>query len=124
MTDDPAIRARGQDVELVLFDASATVVKGVVALAETSAGEAGAPFGEFGPLCWIAYDADPKQIEFVQYRDPATRRRTHRRVIKGERIGAQWNTCKLHLASRGGRPRDARGLGRERLRSPPTSKRR
>ena len=52
-----------------------------------------------GRSCWIAYDADPKQIEFVQYRDPATRRRTHRRVIKAERIGALWSTCKLHLAS-------------------------
>ena len=96
--DDPAIRQRGQDVELVLFDASATVAKGVIALAETSAGEAGQPFGDFGPLAWIAYDGDPSQIEFVQYRDPATRRRTHRRVVKGERVGAQWNTVKLNLA--------------------------
>ena len=98
MTDDPAIRARGQDVEAIMFDASAVVVKGVVATAETSAGEAGQPFGEFGPLAWIAYDGDPKQIEFVQYRDAATRRRTHRRVIKAERIGSQWNTVKLNLA--------------------------
>ena len=98
MTDDPAIRQRGRDIEIILFDASAVVVKGVVALAETSAGEAGAPFGEFGPLAWIAFDGDPSQIEFVQYRDPATRRRTHRRVVKAERIGSQWNAVKLHLA--------------------------
>ena len=70
----------------------------MVANAETSAGEAGQPFGQFGPLMWVAYDGDVSQIEFVQYIDPATRRRTHRRIIKAERIGSQWNTAKLNLA--------------------------
>ena len=50
------------------------------------------------PLAWIAYDADPRQIEFVQYAEPATGRALHRRVIKAERIGSQWNTVKLNLA--------------------------
>ena len=98
MTDDPALRQRGRDIEIILFDASAVVVKGVVATAETSAGEAGQAFADAGPLAWIAYDGDPKQIQFVQYVDPATRRRIHRRVTKRERIGAQWNTVKLNMA--------------------------
>ena len=103
MPDDPTIayagpESRSIEVEVILFGGSAPRVRGVIANAETSAGEAGQPFADAGPLGWIAYDGDPKQIEFVQYVDPATRRRIHRRVIKGERIGSQWNTVKLNMA--------------------------
>ena len=63
-----------------------------------AAGEAGQAFADKGPLAWISYDGDPAQIQFVQYVDPATRRRIHRRVIKRERIGSQWNTVKLNMA--------------------------
>ena len=83
---------------MIRHGGGASRVRGVVANAETSAGEAGATYADAGPLGWIAYDGDPKQIEFVQYTDPATGRLTHRRVIKAERIGSQWNTVKLNMA--------------------------
>ena len=91
--------SRSIDVLAILFDGTADDVRGVIGNAETSAGEAGAPFGEFGALCWIAFDGDPKRIEFVQYVDPATGDHLHRRAIKAERIGVAFNTVKIHMAS-------------------------
>ena len=66
---------------------------------ETSAAEAGMPWSDAGPLAWISYSDDPGKIEFIQYADPAIDRTLHRRVIKAERIGTQWNTVKLNLAA-------------------------
>ena len=87
-------------MQVTTFDGTAHAVRGVIADAETSAGEAGQAFGDKGPLAWIAYDGDPAQIEFAEYVD-ATGARVHRRKIKGERVGALWNTCKLNLSSEG-----------------------
>ena len=103
MNDDPSIAYSGPEsrsipVLAILFSGDAVDVRGVVANLETSAGEAGLAWSDAGPLAWIAYDADPRQIEFVQYAEPATGRALHRRVIKAERIGSQWNTVKLNLA--------------------------
>ena len=98
MADDPAIRQRGQLVQVTSYAGTAHVVRGVITDAETSAGEASAPYGDKGPLAWIAYDGDPTQLEFTEYVD-ATGARVHRRIIKGERVGSLWNTCKLNLSS-------------------------
>ena len=49
-------------------------------------------------LAWIDYDGDPNQIEFIEYAD-VTGTRLHRRVIRGERLGSLWTTCKLYLVA-------------------------
>ena len=84
---------------MILFNGDAASVRGVIANAETSAGEAGQPFGDFGPIAWLAYDGDPAEIEFCQYVEPGTGRSLHRRATKRERVSAIWNTVKLHLAA-------------------------
>ena len=96
--DNPALRLRGQDIRLVLYDGTAATARGVVGLADTSAGEAGQPFGDFGPLAWIDYSGDPAAIEFVSYIDKATGDRLHRHVTKRERIGTIFPTVKLHMS--------------------------
>ena len=102
MPDDPSITYRGpestsQEILAIMFSGAAVTVRGVVVLFETSAGEAGAPFADAGAVAWIAYDGDPAQIEFVQYVEPATGQRVHRRVTKAERVSSQWNTVKLNM---------------------------
>ena len=94
---NPALRLRGQDIAIVLFDGTADSARGVVGLAETTAGEAAQAFGDKGPLAWIDYDGDESQIEFVRYTDPATGQRLHRRVIKRERVGTIFATVKLNM---------------------------
>ena len=69
MPDDPAIslsrpRVTSQEILVVMFDGAATTERGVVVLFETSAGEAAAPFANSGPVAWIAFDGDEKQVEF------------------------------------------------------------
>ena len=96
---NPALRQRGQDIEIVFYDGSAVFVKGVVRNAETSAGESTQPFGDFGPIAWIDFDGDPTQIEFVEYVEPGTGARWHRRVTKRERVGTLFPVVKLHLTS-------------------------
>ena len=96
---NPALRLRGQDIAIVMFDGSADSVRGVVRNSETSAGEAGQPFGDFGPQAWIDYAGNPDQIEFARYDDPGTGQRLHRRVTKRERVGTIFPTVKLHMSS-------------------------
>ena len=103
MTVDPVLAyagpgSRGLDVTVILFGGAAIVVRGVIANAETSVGEAAQAFGNFGPIAWVAFDGDPAKIEFCQYVEPATKRLLHRRVVKRERVSAVWNTTKLNLA--------------------------
>ena len=103
MPDDPVLsdrspESRSQDIEVILYGGAAVTVRGTVANADTSPGEAGAQWADAGPLAWIAYDGDPTQIEFIQYTDPGDGRTMQRRVIKGERIGSRWNTVKINLA--------------------------
>ena len=81
----------------MFFDGAATTVKGVIGLAETSASEAGQPFGDFGPVAWLDYRGDGQQIEFLEYTDEATGDRVLRRVIKGQRIGTIFPILKLHM---------------------------
>ena len=95
---NPALRLRGQDIRLVLYGGTATTVRGVVGLAETSAGEATQPFGDFGPRGWIDFDGDPSTIEFAEYTDEATGDRVHRRVTKRERIGTIYPTVKMSMS--------------------------
>ena len=97
--DNPALRLRGQDIRLALYDGTAAMARGVVGLAETSAGEAGQPFGDFGPRAWIDYDGDPATIEFVSYIDEATGDRLHRHVIKRERVGTIFPVVMLNLSN-------------------------
>ena len=87
---NPALRQRGQDVRIVLFDGTATTVKGVIGLAETSTGEAMQAFAEAGPIAWLDYGGDGQQIEFLEYTDKASGYRHHRRTIKAERVGTVW----------------------------------
>ena len=94
---NPALRQRGQDVRIVLFDGSADTVPGVVRNAETTAGESAQAFGDFGPVAWLDYDGDESQIEFVRYGDPSTGQRLHRLVIKRERVGTIFATVKVNL---------------------------
>ena len=96
---NPALRQRGQDVLITMFDGTATTVKGVIGLAETSAGEATQPFGDFGALIWIDYDGDPMQVEFCEYIEPGTGARIHRRVTKRERVGDSLPTIKCSMSS-------------------------
>ena len=96
---NPALRARGQDVRLVFFDGTATTVRGVIGLAETSAGEAGQAFAEAGARAWLDYGGDGQQIEFLEYTDKATGARLHRRKIKAEIVGTVFPVVKVHLSA-------------------------
>ena len=97
MTDNPALRQRGQDVRIVLFDGTAATVNGVIGLFETSVGEASAPFADSGPVAWLDYDGDGQKIEFVEYTDEATGQRLHRRKIKAEKVGTVFPIWKIHM---------------------------
>ena len=99
MTDNPALRARGQDIGITLYDGTATTARGTVGLFETSAGEAGQAFAAAGPIAWLDYAGDPQQIEFVEYEDKASGERQTRRTIKRERVGTVFPTVKLHLST-------------------------
>ena len=110
MPDDPTLAYRGPEsrsipVLAILFSGAAVDVRGVIGNAETSASEAGLAWSDAGPLAWISYSDDPAGIEFIQYADPAIGRTLHRRVLKAERLGSQYNTVKLNLASRVDRAR-------------------
>ena len=118
--DNPALRATGQDIRIVLFDGTAETVRGTVGLAETSAGEAGQAFAEAGPIAWLDYAGDGQQIEFLEYVDKATGDGLHRRKIKAETIGTVWPVVKVHMtreatvlvadfSARGFDPRDFQG---------------
>ena len=98
---NPALRARGQDVRIVFFDGTAQTVPGIVRNAETTAGEASATFADAGPLAWLDYDGDPRQIEFCEYTETGTGTRLHRRVTKRERVGTVWPSVKCNLSSAG-----------------------
>ena len=103
MATDPVLayagpESRSINVLVILFNGDAATVRGVIANAETSAGEASAAFADAGPLAWIAFNGDVGQIEFVQYVEPATDRLLHRRVTKRERTSAHWNTVKLNMS--------------------------
>ena len=94
---NPALRARGQDVRIVFFDGTATTVKGVIGLAETSAGEAGQAFADSGAIAWLDYGGDGQQIEFLEYTDKATGDRLHRGKVKSERVGTAFPVVKVHM---------------------------
>ena len=96
---NPALRLRGQDVRIVLFDGSALSVRGVVRNLETSAGEASQPFGDFGPVAWVDFGGDPMQVEFCEYTEPGTGARIHRRVTKRERVGTIYPVVKMSMSS-------------------------
>ena len=103
MADDPVLTYRGpestsQNILVILFSGAAVTARGVVTNFETSAGEAGAPFADAGPVAWVAFTPDPSGIEFAQYTEPATGQGVHRRVTKAERVSSQWNTVKLNMA--------------------------
>ena len=103
MATDPVLayagpESRSINVLVILFNGGAATVRGVIANAETSAGEASAAFADAGPLAWIAYDGDPLEIEFCQYAEPGTDRTLHRRATKRERTSAHWNTVKLNMS--------------------------
>ena len=96
MADNPALRRRDR-VRIVRFDGTESVVPGVARFAETSAGDAGAPYGDKAVLAWIDYGGDIGVIEFADVRiDNGWHRR---RVIKAERVGSVWPTVKLNLGS-------------------------
>ena len=102
MATDPVLAydgpgSRAANVLVILFNGDATTVRGVIANAETSAGDAGQPFGDFGPIAWLAYDGDPAEIEFVQYVEQATGTHLHRRATKRERVSSNYNTTKINL---------------------------
>ncbi len=94
---NPALRVRGQDMAIVMFDGSEAIARGVVALEETSTGESSQAFADAGPIAWLDFDGDGQQIEFLRYRDPATGQRIHRRKIKCERIGTVYPVWKVHM---------------------------
>ena len=83
---------------VILYNGDAATERGVLRNFDTSAGEAGAPFADAGPVLWIAFGGDPSQIDFVQHVEPATGRLLHRRVTKRERTSGNFNTVKLHLS--------------------------
>lgn len=95
---NPALRARGQDILIVLYDGSAATVRGTIGLFETSTGEAMQAFAEAGAIAWIDYAGDGQQIEFLEYLDKASGDRLHRRKIKAETIGTIFPVVKVHLA--------------------------
>ena len=96
--DNPALRQRGQLVNVIEHGGTSHAVRGVVSNADTATGESGQAFADAGPRAWIAYDGDPNNLEFIEYTD-TTGTRVHRRVIRGEKLGVLWNTCKLYLVS-------------------------
>ena len=98
---NPALRARGQDVRIVLFGGAATTVKGVVANLETTASEAGQAFAEAGAIAWLDYGGDGQQIEFLEYVDLATGDRMQRRSIKAERVGTVFAVVKVNMVRDG-----------------------
>ena len=102
MATDPVLAydgpgSRAADVLVILFNGDATTVRGVTANTETSVGAAGQPFGDFGPIAWLAYDGDPAEIEFLQYIELATGALLHRRATKRERVSSNYNTVKINL---------------------------
>ena len=104
MASDPVLtyagpESRAFDVLTILYDGTAATVRGVLRNYDTTAGEAGAPFADAGPVLWIAFGGDIEQIEFVQYKEPATDRILHRLVTKRERISSNFDTVKLNLSS-------------------------
>ncbi len=87
MATDPALAYAGVestsfDVLVILFNGDAATVRGVLGNFDTSAGEAGAPFADAGPILWIAFDGDPAEIEFCEHPEPGTGATLHRRAIK------------------------------------------
>ena len=96
---NPALRQRGQLMQVTLYDGTGHIVRGVIAQAETTTAEAGQAFADAGTLAWIDFDGDPNQIEFAEYEDVATGTRLHRRRIKAERIGSIFPVVKLNLSS-------------------------
>ena len=104
MATDPVISCAGPEstsfeVLVMLYIGEAVRVRGVLRNFDTSAGEASAPFADAGSVLWISYNNEPGQIEFVEYVEPATERRLHRRVTKRERTSGNFNTVKLHLSA-------------------------
>ena len=98
--DNPALRQRGQLVQVTTHAGAAHSVRGVVSEADTTTGESSQAYADAGPRAWIAlpFLLDPNDVEFIEYADPSGTR-LHRRVIRGERLGSLWNTCKLYLVS-------------------------
>ena len=96
MADNPALRQRGQLVSCIDYAGVAHSVRGVVSVSGTSTGESSQAFADAGPRAWVSYDGNPNDLEFLEYVD-ATGTRLHRRVIRGERLGSLWNTCKLYM---------------------------
>ena len=67
MATDPALAYAGPeslsiDVTVTLYGGAALIVRGVIGNFDTSAGEAGAPFADAGPILWCAYPGDESQI--------------------------------------------------------------
>ena len=98
---NPAMRQRGQKIQLRLFDGTVETTRGTVRLAETTAGEASLAFGDKGPVAWIDRDGDPDEIEFAEFTAPAESRRRRHRVTKRERVGTILPVIKLHLTGEG-----------------------
>ena len=104
MATDPVLTYTGPesaafDVLAILYNGTAATVRGVLRNFETSASEAGQPFADAGPVLWIAFAGDIDQIEFVEFTERATGRLLHHRVTKRERVSANYDTLKLHLAA-------------------------
>lgn len=96
---NPALRQRGQSVEIVKFDGTSATVKGVVRNFETTASEANLPFADAGPIAWLDHDGDPRLIEFLEYIEPGTGARLHRRVTHRDRIGTIYPCVKMNMSS-------------------------
>ena len=94
---NPAIRLRGQDIHIVNYDGSGEIVKGTVALLETSTGEATQAYSDSGPIAWLDLNGDGDQIEFLGYTD-TTGQFLSRRRIKAERIGTLFPVVKVHMS--------------------------
>ena len=104
MATDPALvyagpESRSIDVLAILYNGTAATVRGVLRHFDTSAGEAGQPFADAGPVLWIAFAGDAEQIEFVEFTERATGRLLHHRVTKRERVSANYDTVKLNLSA-------------------------
>ena len=98
MPSNPALRVRGQLLQITEYSGVVHAVRGVVSDADTTTGEAGQAYADAGVLAWIDYSGDPNDLEFLEYSD-VTGTRLHRRVIRGERLGSLWTTCKLYLVN-------------------------
>ena len=96
--DNPALQQRGGLMQVTEYSGVAHAVRGIVANAGTTAGEAGQAYADAGVLAWIDYDGDPNGLEFLEYED-VTGTRLHRRVMRGERLGSVWTTCKLYCVA-------------------------